>query len=263
MPTCPGTPRRPSRRRPSGDGAKARPVEARSPALADQFGFRPGRRIVVPEQLSRKHHALDPAAVGEHGAEEVGSARARRAHPVAPEPYYAVADGGRGELAPGGDRLEAGRGHHVRLAGDVVQPGAGGVDRHGAVAEPCPHLVDPLPARALAADRGRRCPLGRGLGRGLGRSRAVVAGRAGGPPRLLPPAARRGRTRPARDRAAGRSGTPPVSWPSRRRRTGQHDCHLGCRRDDVSGVRGGTRNAGSATSSNAPSSRRGVRLRMT
>ena len=32
-------------------------------------------------------------------------------------------------LRPGGERLEAGRGHHVRLARDVVQPGAGGVDR--------------------------------------------------------------------------------------------------------------------------------------
>ena len=112
-----------------------------------------------------------------------------------------------GEFPPGGERLEAGRGHHVRLAGDVVQPGAGGVDRHGAVAQPGPHPVGPLPARALAADRGRRCPLGGGCG--LGRHGLWLRGVRGGAPWLLPPAAHRGRTRAARDRAGGRSGASP------------------------------------------------------
>ena len=95
---------------------------------------------------------------------EVGRARARRAHPVAPEPDHAVAHRGRGERAHGGEPLEAGRGHNVRFAGDVVQPAAGGVDRNGAAAQTRPHPVDPLPARALAADHGRRCPSGGGLG---------------------------------------------------------------------------------------------------
>ena len=46
----------------------------RSPALADQLGVCPGRRILVPDELTRKHHAPDAAAVGEHGAEKVGRA---------------------------------------------------------------------------------------------------------------------------------------------------------------------------------------------
>jgi len=50
------------------------PATGRSPALADQLGVRQGRRIVVPDELPRKHHALDAVAVGEHGAEEVGCA---------------------------------------------------------------------------------------------------------------------------------------------------------------------------------------------
>ena len=56
---------------------------------------------------------------------------------------------------PGAERLEAGRGHDVRVARDVVKSAAGGVDWHGAVAQPRPHPVDLLPARSLAADRGR------------------------------------------------------------------------------------------------------------
>ena len=39
------------------------------------------------------------------------------------------------EIPPGGERLEAGRGHGVRLPGDVVQPAAVGVDRYGARCE--------------------------------------------------------------------------------------------------------------------------------
>ena len=58
---------------------------------------------------------------------------------MAPEPDHAVADGGRGELAPGGERLEAGRGHDVRLALDVVQPGAGARDDFLAVALSASH----------------------------------------------------------------------------------------------------------------------------
>ena len=54
------------------------------------------------------------------------------------------------EIPPGGERLEVGRGHRVRLPGDVVQPAAVGVDRYGAVAEP-----GPAPS---AADRRRRRP---------------------------------------------------------------------------------------------------------
>ena len=60
------------------DGARPRcagpPASGRSPALADQPGVRAGRRTVVPGELPRKHHALDAAAVGEHGAEDVGRA---------------------------------------------------------------------------------------------------------------------------------------------------------------------------------------------
>ena len=48
--------------------------------------------------------------------------------------------------------------------GDSAGPRAGGVDRHGAVAQAHPHPVDPLPARALSADRGRRCAHGLELG---------------------------------------------------------------------------------------------------
>ena len=36
---------------------------------------------------------------------------------MAPEPDHAVADNGRGDLPSGGERLEAGRGHRVCLAG--------------------------------------------------------------------------------------------------------------------------------------------------
>ena len=46
------------------------PGMGRSPALADQRGVRAGRWIVVPDELPREHHALDAAAVGEHGAED-------------------------------------------------------------------------------------------------------------------------------------------------------------------------------------------------
>ena len=153
--------------RPTG-GAERRcegaPGRGWTSALSDQLAVRPGRRIVVPDELPRKHHALDTAAVGGRGAEDVGRVRARGALPVAPDPDYAVADRGRGEVPSGGERLESGRGHHVRLARDVVQPSAGGVDRHGAVAKPRPHPVDPLPACALAAERGRRCPFGADAG---------------------------------------------------------------------------------------------------
>ena len=38
------------------------------------------------------------------------------------------------QVPPGGERLEAGRDHRVRLPGDVVQPAAVGADRYGAVA---------------------------------------------------------------------------------------------------------------------------------
>ena len=166
MRTRPGPPRRQSPRRGAATvRRRARQGPVTGPCRPARRS-RPGRRIVVPEELPRKHHALDAAPVGEHRAEEVGRTRARRARPVAPEPDHAVADGARGEVPLGGERLEAGGGYHVRFAGDVVQPGAGDVDRHGAVAKPRPHPVDPLPARALAADCRRRCPLGRGLGLG-------------------------------------------------------------------------------------------------
>ena len=38
------------------------------------------------------------------------------------QPGHPVADRGRGGVPPGGDRLEADRGHHVRFPGAVVQP---------------------------------------------------------------------------------------------------------------------------------------------
>ena len=67
----------------------------RSPALADQSGgVHPARRVIVPDELAREHQSLDAAAVGEHGAEDVGQAQGRRALAVAPEPDHAVAEDG-------------------------------------------------------------------------------------------------------------------------------------------------------------------------
>ena len=73
--------------------------------------------------------ARAPAGTRAPGTGTVGERR---------QPDHPVADRGRGEVPPGGERFEAGRGHHVPLPGDVVQPAAVGVDRYGAVAEPCP-----------------------------------------------------------------------------------------------------------------------------
>ena len=70
------------------------------------------------------------------------------------QPDHPFADRGRGEIPPGGERLEAGRRHHVRLPGDVVQPAAVGVGRYGAAARPGPHprrrSPAALPARSLS-----------------------------------------------------------------------------------------------------------------
>ena len=60
---------------------------------------------------------------------------------------------GPGEAPPNGGRLEAGRGHHVRLAGDVVQPATVGVDRYGAIAEPGQHSRRRSPAAVPARAR--------------------------------------------------------------------------------------------------------------
>ena len=54
------------------------------------------------------------------------------------QPDHPVADRDRGEIPPGGARFEAGRGHHVPLPGDVVQPAADGVDRDATITEPRP-----------------------------------------------------------------------------------------------------------------------------
>ena len=106
-----------------------------SPALADQLGVRPGRRSLVPDELPRKHHALDASAVGEHSAEEVRRARARCAHQVAPEPVHAVADGGRVEVPSGGAHLEAPLGRLSRSPPRVALPPAlNGANRSAAVA---------------------------------------------------------------------------------------------------------------------------------
>ena len=87
------------------------------------------------------------------------------------------------EIPPGGERLEVGRGHHVRLHGDVVQPAAGGADRYGAVAYP-PGLVNDAvpvipvregPRNALGRDAGRRIG-GRWAARGIYRARRRVSG---------------------------------------------------------------------------------------
>ena len=69
-----------------------------------------GPRIVVPDELPGEHHALDAAAVGEHGAEEVGRALA-----AAPEPDHAVADGGRGEFASAAMRPCPGGREYIRI----------------------------------------------------------------------------------------------------------------------------------------------------
>ena len=74
----------------AGRRCQGAPCGGRSPTLADQRSVRAGRRIVVPDELPRKHHALDAAAVGEHGAKEVGRARGRCALAVATEPDDAV-----------------------------------------------------------------------------------------------------------------------------------------------------------------------------
>ena len=97
-----------------GDGPSSRPEEDGHRPLPTSEAFARGGGIVVPDELPGKHHALDAAAVGEHGAEDVGRAQGGRALAVPPEPDHAVADGGRGDAAPGGERLEAGRGHRVR-----------------------------------------------------------------------------------------------------------------------------------------------------
>ena len=75
-------------------------------------------------------------------------------------PDHPVADRGRGEIRPGGERLEAGRGHHLRLPGDVVQPAAVGVDRYGAVARPGPHPRRRAPAAVPSPARVRDSPSG-------------------------------------------------------------------------------------------------------
>ncbi len=66
-------------------------------------------------------------------------------------------DRGRGEVPPSGERREAGWGHHVRLPGDDVQPATVGVDRYGAVAQPCPHPRRQAPVAVPALARGSVC----------------------------------------------------------------------------------------------------------
>ena len=63
------------------------------------------------------------------------------------------ADRGRGEVPPGGERREAGRGHHARLPGGVMQPAAVGVERYEAVAQPCPYPRRRSPMAVLARAR--------------------------------------------------------------------------------------------------------------
>ena len=63
------------------------------------------------------------------------------------------ANRGRGEVPPGGERREACRVHHVRLPRDDAQPAAGGVDRYGAVTQPCPHPRHRSPTAVSARAR--------------------------------------------------------------------------------------------------------------
>ena len=60
------------------------------------------------------------------------------------------ADRGRGEVPPGGERREAGRGHYARLPGGVMQPAAVGVERYEVVAQPCPYPRRRSPMAVLA-----------------------------------------------------------------------------------------------------------------
>ena len=102
------------------------------------------------------------------------------------------------EIPPGGERLEVGRGHHVRLHGDVVQPDAGGADRYGAVAYPPGRVNDAVPV--IPIREGPRTALGRDAGwriggrwgaRGIDRARRPSVERHGAsvPTRVhLPPA---------------------------------------------------------------------------
>ena len=61
------------------------------------------------------------------------------------------------EIPPGGERLEAGRGHRVRLPGDVVQLAAVGVDRYGEVAESGPAPSPPIAGGGVRARQRERC----------------------------------------------------------------------------------------------------------
>ena len=120
-----------------------------------------GRRIMRLAQALYEGVDLDGGAAGR-------SRPLRRGLAACEGPGCALA-----RAMPGGPR-----GHRVRLALDVVQPGAGGFDRHGAVAKPRPQPVHPPPARALAADRGQRCAHGGRLGRRGLRLRSVRAVRS-------------------------------------------------------------------------------------
>ena len=76
-----------------------------------------------------------------------------------------------------------GRGHHVRLPGDVVRPAAVGADRYGAVAYPPGRVNDAVPVipvregprTAAGRDAGRRIG-GRWAARGIYRARRRVSG---------------------------------------------------------------------------------------
>ena len=71
------------------------------------------------------------------------------------QPDHPVADRGRDEVPPGGERLEAGRRPPRTSPGDVVQPAAVGVDRYGAVAPPGPYPRRRSPAAVPARARVR------------------------------------------------------------------------------------------------------------